>query len=45
LEILRDDPVTWTATGLLLVLVVLAAGLWPAERAARIQPTEALRHE
>jgi predicted permease len=39
------DPVTWTATGLLLALVVLAAGFWPAMRASRIQPTEALRYE
>lgn len=39
------DPLTWSATGILLVLVVLAAGLWPAERAARIEPTEALRNE
>jgi len=44
-EVSPVDPMTWTATGLLLVLVVLSAGLWPAERAARIQPTEALRHE
>lgn len=39
------DPVTWTVTGLLLALVVMAAGLWPAARAARIEPTEALRYE
>jgi ABC-type antimicrobial peptide transport system permease subunit len=44
-EVSPVDPVTWTATGFVLVLVVLAAGLWPAERAARIQPTEALRYE
>ena len=39
------DPVTWIGTGVVLVFVVLAAGFWPAERAARIEPTEALRHE
>ncbi len=44
-EVSPLDPFTWALTALLLVLVVLAAGLWPAERAARIQPTEALRHE
>lgn len=44
-EVSPIDPLTWAATGLLLSLVVLTAGLWPAGRAARIQPTEALRHE
>jgi putative ABC transport system permease protein len=39
------DPATWISVCLLLASVVLVAGLWPAERAARIQPTEALRHE
>jgi len=39
------DPATWIFVCVLLASVVLAAGLWPAERAARIQPTEALRHE
>lgn len=39
------DPLTWVATALLLALVVLGAGLWPAERAARVQPNEALRYE
>lgn len=44
-EVSPVDPFTWLATGCVLVLVVLAAGFWPAERAARIEPTEALRHE
>ncbi|HET6630223.1 MAG TPA: ABC transporter permease [Woeseiaceae bacterium] len=44
-EVSPVDPVTWVAIGMILVLVVLAAALWPAERAARIEPTEALRHE
>lgn len=44
-EVSPADPVTWIAAGIVLALVVLAAGLWPAERAARIEPTEALRHE
>ena len=44
-EVSPVDPLTWTATGTLLVLVVMVAGLWPAERAVRIEPTEALRHE
>ncbi|MGH8223807.1 MAG: ABC transporter permease [Woeseiaceae bacterium] len=44
-EVSPVDPVTWFATALLLALVVLAAGAWPAERAARIQPNEALRYE
>jgi len=44
-EVSPVDPITWFATGMVLVLVVLAAGLWPAERAARIEPIEALRYE
>lgn len=39
------DPPTWVGTAMLLALVVFAAGLWPAERAARVQPNEALRYE
>jgi len=44
-EVSPFAPVTWFTTGMVLVLVVLAAGLWPAARAARIEPTEALRYE
>lgn len=39
------DPATWLMTGAILAVVVLAAGLSPARRAARIQPTAALRFE
>src|SRR5690606_2454421 len=44
-EVSPADPPTWFAAGGVLVLVVLAAGWWPAVCAARVQPSEALRHE
>lgn len=44
-EVSPVDPLTWGTTALVLVLVVFTAGLWPAERAARIEPNEALRYE
>jgi putative ABC transport system permease protein len=37
------DPITFAATTLLLVTVSLVAGFVPAQRAARIQPMEALQ--
>jgi ABC-type antimicrobial peptide transport system permease subunit len=39
------DPVTITAAALLLIGVALGASLFPARRAARIDPIKALRHE
>lgn len=44
-DVAPADPATWLVTGAILGVVVLAAGLSPARRAARIQPTEALRYE
>lgn len=40
-----SDPVTFGGTMLLLGVVVLAAGWWPAQRASRLDPMAALRHE
>ena len=39
------DPPTYAATAALLGLVAVVASWLPARRAARIEPTEALRHE
>jgi ABC-type lipoprotein release transport system permease subunit len=44
-ETTPTDPFTFTTTALLLVTVSLVAGFVPAQRAARIQPMEALRAE
>ncbi len=38
-------PGSWAAVAGFLVLIVLLAGLWPSEQAARTAPTEALRYE
>ena len=43
--ITATDPPSFAATVLLLILVAAAASFLPAQRAARIAPTEALRHE
>jgi ABC-type antimicrobial peptide transport system permease subunit len=44
---LRDinprDPVTIAAVSALLIVVALAASVWPARKAARVDPVEALR--
>jgi ABC-type antimicrobial peptide transport system permease subunit len=39
------DPATFASVALLLLLVALLATLWPASRAARVDPILALRRE
>jgi ABC-type lipoprotein release transport system permease subunit len=39
------DPVTFGSAGLGVLALLLAAVWWPARRAARIDPQQALRHE
>jgi predicted permease len=40
-----SDPLTLSGAALILLLVALAASWFPARRAARVQPMQALRHE
>jgi ABC-type antimicrobial peptide transport system permease subunit len=40
-----SDPLTFGGAVMLLLVVALAAGWWPARKAARLDPMVALRHE
>ena len=44
-EVSPTDPVALGASTALLVLTGLAAGLWPARRAAKLDPSQTLRFE
>jgi len=39
------DPAVLAGAALLLAVVAFGTGWWPARRASRIDPSEALRHE
>ena len=39
------DPLVYAATGALVLFAAALAASWPALRAARVDPTESLRHE
>lgn len=39
------NPASWSTVAGVLIAIVLLAGLWPSEQAARTAPTEALRYE
>jgi hypothetical protein len=40
-----DDPASYVASGVVLFAIALAAGLWPAIRAATTDPSTALRYD
>jgi ABC-type antimicrobial peptide transport system permease subunit len=40
-----SDPLTLGGAVMLLLMVALAAGWWPARKASRLDPMVALRHE
>ena len=40
-----DDPLSLTASTMLLLTIALVAGWIPAARASRVEPMEALRHD
>jgi len=42
---LPADPIALALVAVLLVAVATAATIWPARRAARVDPVIALRHE
>ena len=44
-EVSPTDPVALGASTVLLALTGLAAGLWPARRAAKLDPSQTLRFE
>ena len=44
-EVTPTDPATLGAVAGLILMVALGAALWPARRAARVDPTVALRYE
>jgi ABC-type lipoprotein release transport system permease subunit len=44
-ETTPQDPVTFVAAGVVLVVAALGATWWPARRAALIDPVTALRAE